>query len=274
MVQGTVKLDMLEGHSEIVCECLEGAYLIENDVDDLIVCHFYLTPAKTSEVRISRMGTCHNIVIHAQTNCFLHCGRIGRMQTAGNVRRRNVLDHPGIVADRICSIGFAHVAVEVHCIHADIVASFHAPVITDRCWRCTLSFAAFTIIHGFCYVVGAMAPGKTRQPAKRTDAEKARAKRFIYLWVPIICLVIIGVYASALDPMRPTGRVIKGSVMEIKRSSQQPMSVLYKIRLETGEEVEIAVPEKSKPAGSQVMVEEFSTALLKKKRYEIKEPVR
>ena len=99
-------------------------------------------------------------------------------------------------------------------------------------------------------------------------------KRFLYLWLPIICLAIIGVYASALDPMRPTGRMIKGSVMEIKRSSQQPGSILYKIRLETGEEIEIAVPEKNKPAGSEVMVEEFSTVLLKKKKYEIKEPVR
>ena len=62
--------------------------------------------------------------------------------------------------------------------------------------------------------------------------------------------------------------------MEIKRSSQQPGSVLYKIRLETGEEIEIAVPEKNKPAGSEVMIEEYSTALLKKKKYEIKEPVR
>ena len=122
-----------------------------------------------------------------------------------------------------------------------------------------------------CFVT--MASKKSRQPVKRTYAEKARTKRFLYLWVPIICLVVIGVYALALDPMRPTGKIMKGSVLQIKRSTEQPGTVLYKIRLETGEEIEIAVPEKNKPAGSEVTVEEFSTALLKKKKYEIKEPV-
>lgn len=99
-------------------------------------------------------------------------------------------------------------------------------------------------------------------------------KRFLYLWVPIICLVVIAFYASALDPSRPTGKVVKGNVMEIKKSSQQPATALYKIRLETGEEVEIAVPENNKPPGSQVMLEEFSTTLLKKKTYEIKSPAK
>jgi len=113
-----------------------------------------------------------------------------------------------------------------------------------------------------------------QKTASKAQAEKARTKRFLYLWVPIICLVVIGVYALALDPPRPTGKVMKGSVMQIKRSTEQPGTVLYKIRLETGEEVEIAVPEKNKPAGSEVMVEEFSTVLLKKKKYEIREPVR
>lgn len=113
-----------------------------------------------------------------------------------------------------------------------------------------------------------------KRPVKNAHSDKARMRRFLFLWVPVICLVLIGVYASALDPPRPTGRVIKGSVMEIKRSSQQPASVLYKIKLETGENIEIAVPEKTKPTGSEVMVEEFSTLLLKKKRYEIKETVK
>jgi hypothetical protein len=121
---------------------------------------------------------------------------------------------------------------------------------------------------------GIMASRKAGRPVKKAGADKARTKRFLYLWVPIICLVVIGVYALALDPMRPTGKIMKGSVLQIKRSTEQPGTVLYKIRLETGEEIEIAVPEKNKPAGSEVMVEEFSTALLKKKKYEIKESVR
>ena len=107
-------------------------------------------------------------------------------------------------------------------------------------------------------------------PARKKDVEKSRTKRFLYLWIPIICLVVIGVYALALDPPRPTGNVMKGSVIEIKRSSQQPGTILYKIRLERGEQVEIAVPENEKPAGSKVMVEEYSTILLKKKTYEIR----
>lgn len=114
-----------------------------------------------------------------------------------------------------------------------------------------------------------MASKKTRQPTRKTDAERSRTKRFFYLWVPLICLVIIGVYASALDSPKPTGKVMKGSVLEIKRSSQQPGSLLYKVRLESGEDIEIPVPEKEKPSGSEVMVEEYSTTFFKKKSYEI-----
>ncbi len=115
-----------------------------------------------------------------------------------------------------------------------------------------------------------MGSKKARQPARKTDAERSRTKRFLYLWIPLICLVIIGVYASALDSPKPTGKVMRGSVLEIKRSSQQPGSMLYKIRLEGGEEIEIAVPEKEKPSGSEVVIEEYSTRLFKKKSYEIR----
>ncbi len=48
------------------------------------------------------------------------------------------------------------------------------------------------------------------------------------------------------------------------------MSASYRIRLETGEEIEVSVPEKQKPAGGDVMVEEFKTALLKKTTYELR----
>ena len=119
-----------------------------------------------------------------------------------------------------------------------------------------------------------MAAKNTKRPVKKAHADKTRMRRFLFLWLPIICLVVIGVYASALDPPGPTGRLIKGSVVTIKRSSQQPMSVIYKIRLETGEEIEIPVPENQKPAGSQVMIEEFSTTLLKKKTYQVRDPVK
>lgn len=108
----------------------------------------------------------------------------------------------------------------------------------------------------------------------KTHEDKTRMRRFLFLWLPLICLVLIGVYASALDPPRPTGRLIKGSVAEIKRSSQQPESVLYKIKLETGEEIEIPVPKNQKPVGNQVVIEEFSTTLLKKKTYQIRDPVK
>jgi hypothetical protein len=116
---------------------------------------------------------------------------------------------------------------------------------------------------------------KIKQPAKKTDSERSQMKRFLYLWLPLICLVIIGVYASALDSPKPTGKIMKGSVLEIKRSSQQPDSVLYKIRLENGEQIEIAVPEKDKTPGSEVMVEEYSTTFFKKRSYDIrKSPVK
>ena len=42
---------------------------------------------------------------------------------------------------------------------------------------------------------GIMAPGKAGRPVKKAGADKARMKRFLYLWIPIICLVVIGAYA-------------------------------------------------------------------------------
>jgi hypothetical protein len=261
MIQGAVEFDVLEAYPEIIRECLESACLAQNTVDDLIVRHFDVAPSETREVRIARMGTRHDIVFFTQAHRALHHGRVGGVHPAGDVRRGYVLYGLGIIADRICAERLSHVAVEVYSQHGDIVTSFLTPVIpgatTLQRYGVLLSFVT-------------MKPKRTKVPARKKNVERSRTKRFLYLWVPIICLVVIGFYASALDPPRPTGKVMKGSVAEIKRSSQQPGSVLYKIRLETGEVIEIAVPEKETPAGSEVMVEEYSTTFFKKKTYEIR----
>lgn len=131
----------------------------------------------------------------------------------------------------------------------------------------------------FCYVVEtkptmtrtAKRPARPKKGGPKTvDADKTRLRRFLFFWTPIIGIVLIGLYAAALDPSKPTGRTMEGTVTgrDASAAGQSAASATYRIKLQNGEETTLFIPEKQVPSPSdRIVVEEYTTALLKKKTY-------
>ncbi len=105
--------------------------------------------------------------------------------------------------------------------------------------------------------------------AKTADPDRVRLIRFLYLWVPVICIVLIAFYAATLDPSKPTGRTAEANLVGNSASGgPQSTSSTFRIKLDNGEETEVFIPEKQvPPPGSRIVVEEYTTSLLKKKTY-------
>jgi hypothetical protein len=109
---------------------------------------------------------------------------------------------------------------------------------------------------------------RDKKPVRAVD-DRARSRRFLFLWLPVIIVVIIAFYAVAMDPPQPTGRMVKAQVIEKDKSIQPQVPQFYRIRLENGEETSIAIPEKEDPRPlKDVLVEEHSTRFFKKKSYQ------
>jgi hypothetical protein len=131
----------------------------------------------------------------------------------------------------------------------------------------------------FCYVLEtkptmARTAKKPARPIKgghkAVDADKTRLRRFLFFWTPIIAIVLIGLYATALDPAKPTGRTMEATVTGKVRAAagQSAASASYKIKLQNGEETVLFIPEKQVPSPSgRIVVEEHTTTFLKKKTY-------
>jgi len=105
---------------------------------------------------------------------------------------------------------------------------------------------------------------------KAVDADRTRLRRFLFFWTPIICIVLIGFYATALDPSKPTGRTMEAIVTGKDGSATGPSatSSTYRIKLQNGEETALFIPEKQAPSPSgRIVVEEYTTTLFKKKTY-------
>jgi hypothetical protein len=102
-----------------------------------------------------------------------------------------------------------------------------------------------------------------------SDTDRTRLRRFLLLWVPIIVVILAGVYAAALDPANPTGRTMEASVIGRETTvGGQSSAAMFRVRVDNGEETVIFIPEKQAPTPpGRVVVEEYTTTLLRKKTY-------
>lgn len=115
--------------------------------------------------------------------------------------------------------------------------------------------------------------GKTKRSvsskkiAKNTDTDRTRLRRFLYLWLPFICIILIAFYAAALDPAKPTGVKVQAALVGAGTSPHSTSSN-FRVKLDSGEETEVFIPEKQlPPPGSRIVMEEYATFLLKKRSY-------
>ena len=114
-----------------------------------------------------------------------------------------------------------------------------------------------------------METAKRMSRVAASDSDRTRLRRFLFLWAPIIVIVLVGIYAAALDPAKPTGKTMEASIVGKETTAGgQSSSAMFRVRVDNGEEAVIFIPERQAPAPSgRVVVEEYTTTLLKKRTY-------
>jgi hypothetical protein len=110
---------------------------------------------------------------------------------------------------------------------------------------------------------------KRKGRVETSDDDRTRLRRFLFLWAPIIVIVLVGFYAVALDPAKPTGRMMEASIVgKEPTAGGQSSSAMFRVRVDNGEEAVIFIPEKQAPTPpGRIVVEEYTTTLFKKRTY-------
>ena len=110
---------------------------------------------------------------------------------------------------------------------------------------------------------------KGKGPSKHRDSERRHGRRFIFVWLPVIIVIVLLFYAFVFDPPRPVGQPIPG----ISRESEQARlgetaGKAYMVVLDDGRLVNLAGSQLgSFEAGRRVLVQENITLIFKKKSF-------
>lgn len=99
------------------------------------------------------------------------------------------------------------------------------------------------------------------------DSEKRQGRRFFFVWLPIIIVVILSFYVLMFDPPRPVGQPIQGTSGDRKQSQVgESNNNAYMVILDDGRMVTIegSLMESLK-AGRRVLVQENITLIFKRK---------
>ncbi|HNT44791.1 MAG TPA: hypothetical protein PKN85_10020 [Syntrophorhabdaceae bacterium] len=114
-----------------------------------------------------------------------------------------------------------------------------------------------------------METAKRMSRVAASDSDRTRLRRFLFLWAPIIVIVLVGFYVVALDPAKPTGRTIEASVIGKEEAAGGPSSTsMFRVRFDNGEEAVMFIPERQvPPPPGRILAEEYTTSLLSKRTY-------
>jgi hypothetical protein len=110
---------------------------------------------------------------------------------------------------------------------------------------------------------------KGKGPSKHRDSERRHGRRFLFVWLPVIIVIVLLFYAFVFDPPRPVGQPIPG----ISRESEQARfgetaGKAYMVVLDDGRLVNLAGSQLgSFEAGRRVLVQENITLIFKKKSF-------
>lgn len=111
--------------------------------------------------------------------------------------------------------------------------------------------------------------GKVKGPSKQHDAEKRQGRRFFFVWVPIIVIVILFFYAFVFDPPRSVGEPIPGTIKEAgKAGSGETDGKTYPVLLDDGRTVKVdSFQIGSLEPGKRLLVQENVTRIFKRKSF-------
>ena len=104
---------------------------------------------------------------------------------------------------------------------------------------------------------------------KKSHAEARQGRRFLFVWVPVIILVLAFFYALMFDPPRPAGPTLTGTIGGLEEGQRGRSVESVPVTLETGRSVEVPLPEirGSLQKGRRILVQENETLIFKRRTY-------
>lgn len=109
---------------------------------------------------------------------------------------------------------------------------------------------------------------RVREKHGRSGADQGH--RFLFVWVPVIILVLALFYAVMFDPPKPVGRPLSGTISGTDQGRPgQPMASSVSVALEDGRVVSIRPSdmEGELRKGRPVLVQENETLIFKRRTY-------
>ena len=111
-IEGAVRFDVVELHALGVEERLECSDLVDQTVCQFLTPYLHLAAAETLEVGKRRVGADLDAVVFSQADRSAHMVEIGRVESAGDIGRRDEGHHRRVVAQSVNTEAFAHVTID------------------------------------------------------------------------------------------------------------------------------------------------------------------
>jgi hypothetical protein len=110
---------------------------------------------------------------------------------------------------------------------------------------------------------------KRKDSSKYHNAERRQGRRFLFVWLPIIIMVVLSFYVFVFDPPRPFGQPLPGTVREGDQTrSGDTTGKAYVVVLDDGRMVKLDGSQmRSLEAGRRVLVQESVTSIFKRKSF-------
>jgi hypothetical protein len=110
---------------------------------------------------------------------------------------------------------------------------------------------------------------KDKGPSKYQNAERRQGRRFLFVWLPIIIVVLLFFYASVFDPPRPVGQPVPGTSREGDQTqSGEVTGKTYMVVLDDGRMVKLdSLQMGSLEAGRRLLVQENVTLIFNRKSF-------
>ena len=111
--------------------------------------------------------------------------------------------------------------------------------------------------------------GKSKDPSKYRDPESRQGRRFFFVWLPTIILVVLLFYAFVFDPPRPFGQPVPGTFKESEQArSGEDAGKAYSVVLDDGRIVKLEGTQIGPiEPGRRFLVQENVTSIFKRKSF-------
>jgi hypothetical protein len=110
---------------------------------------------------------------------------------------------------------------------------------------------------------------KGKVPSKYQNAERRQGRRFLFVWLPFIIVVLLLFYASVFDPPRTVGQPVPSTSREGEQTgSGDATGKTYTVVLDDGRMVKLDGSQMgSLEAGRRLLVQENVTLIFKRRSF-------